>query len=331
MSRRTYQDGTLELIVRLLNGNGELIVPDALPRVDIFPPTKDPRLVTTVDGDALLLSQVSALQGVGTYSFTFTTVPDTEAGTYYDRWHWAEDGVSQDYTFEFIVIERVNLSSFAPASNYLIKVVLDGTIASEDTGELLTTDYIAHFCYTMSPMYSSSRLLELEAGSFLTGIPEDTIDTEIYYASREADIQTFIATHDDEDYFKYIRRQYVTCRALLRLLSNVASRYMLRKRLADLDVTYGNALQDKLNQVANCVKELEPVLNSGANISTHTSLRLQTAMHGQYDPDRPTFGRGWQVGTWPIANVREYPSARHQRVRKTYSNTRSRNDWTEVS
>jgi len=329
MSRITYQDGSLTLIVRIIDGNGTLITPDSLPTIDIFPPGFDPRVAGVVDGDALLLAQAVTLEDTGVYTYTYTTVPDTDIGTYYDRWHWTEDGIAQEYTFEFTVLERINLQSYNPMNNQIIRVVLESTIGTSTTSETLSADYQMHFSYVMTPMYASSQLLELEAGAYIQDIPDDTLDTNILLASLEADILTFETTTGANSYFNYVRQRYTVCRALFRILGNLYSKYMKRKRLADLDVTYGDAIIDKLNQVSNCASEFELVLNSKGNLSPHTSLRPGITIPGLYDADRPAFGRGWQVGDSPGANTKDYPSVYHNRVRKSWkTNPRERKNWT---
>jgi hypothetical protein len=330
MSRVTYQDGIAELIVRVLDGEGTLIDPTAI-TVDIFPPGFDPRSATVVDADALLLAQAPTKEEVGVYSYNYTITPVQDTGTYYDRWNWTVDGEALDYTFEITVLEYVTLQSYTPQYNHMIRVILDESIES-DTAETLAADYDMHFMYEMSPFYSTARILEMEAGAYLQNIPDDTLETEILLASLEADTLTFIDTNDNDEYFQHVRRRYVTCKAALRMLSNVYSTYMKRKRLADLDVTYGDGLPQKLDQMANCVSEMELVLNSGGNISPHTSLRPDVTIPGIGIIDRPTFGRGWQRGQQNIANTRDYPSDYHQRVRKGYTQTpRGGKNWTNTS
>ncbi len=105
-----------------------------------------------------------------------------------------------------------------------------------------------------------------------------------------------------------------------------------RKRLGDLDVTYGDGLPEKLDQVANCMDEMELVLNAGGNISPHTSLRPEVTIPGIHVPDRPIFGRGWQTGGGSnTGNVRRLVSSENKRARKTYSrNPRTSQNWTKT-
>ena len=343
MARYTYQDGTIELVVRLLNGDNDLVDPDVLPNtsgpsgpisgitVDIYPPGYDPRNSTVTIADATMVGQIPTREETGIYTFSMEADPDTEYGTWYDHWHWTVDGIAQDYVFEFIIIERTNLESYTATNNHIIRIVLDSSIQATD-GEYLSSGYIAHFSYIMSPMYASLRHLELEAGAFLTNVPDDTLASELLYASKDADLLTFITAHDNYSYFEYVRRRYVVCRALFKLLGNLYAQYMKRKRLGDLDVTYGDGLPQKLNQVANCMNEMELVLNAGGNISPHTSLRPETTIPGSLVPDRPVFGRGWQVNSeMPIGNVKKYPSSSHTKTRKTYGrNVKDRKNWTNT-
>ena len=124
MARSTYQDGSVDLIAQFTDGNGTLIDPDTTPVIDIFPPNYDPDLSSTTDSDALLLGQTTTKVSTGVYLYTYTTAPDAETGTYYDRWRWTEDSISLDYRFEFTVIERVNVASFEPVYNQFIIVYL---------------------------------------------------------------------------------------------------------------------------------------------------------------------------------------------------------------
>tara|TARA_Y100000310_G_C20670025_1_gene809726 strand:- start:1568 stop:2569 length:1002 start_codon:yes stop_codon:yes gene_type:complete len=333
MSRRVYQDGTAELIGRIINGENVLIDPDGQTvTVDIYPPGSDPRNAGTVPGDALSLANATTRTGVGVYRYDYSVAVDAEDGTYYDRWHWTVDGVALDHTFEFEVVPRTNLESYEVQYNHTIRVVLDSTITSDDTAETLGSDYEMYFFYEMNPFYSTLRLLEMEGGAYIQDITDDTLEAEILLASLEADTLTFISENDNDEYFQHVRRRFVTCKALLRVLSNVYATFMKRKRLADLDVSYGNGLPDKLDQMANCVSEMELALNSGGNITPHTSLRPSYTIPGISNLDRPVFGRGWQRTNQNIANTRDYPTDYHKRVRKAYTRTpRGGKNWTNTS
>ena len=331
MSRITYQDGTAELIVRVLDGENNLIDPTSI-LVDIYPPGFDPRDVDTLPGDAVILDAVPTKMATGIYQYNYSVAVDADDGTWYDHWTWVVDGVSQDYTLEFTVVERVNLESYDVQYNHMIRVILDSSISSLTTAEELSADYEMFFTFELNPFYSSLRLLEMEGGAYIQDIADDTLEAEILLASLEADTLTFISTNDNSDYFEHARRRYVTCKSLLRVLSNVYATFMKRKRLADLDVSYGDGLPQKLDQMANCVTEMELVLNSGGNLTQHTSLRPTYTIPGASVIDRPTFGRGWERGDQNIANTRDYPTDYHQRVRKGYSrNPRGGKNWTNTS
>ena len=158
MARTAYQDGTAELIVRLLNGEGELIDADATPTVDIFPPGSDPRSASTVDGDALLLAQSATRVEKGIYKYSYSVAVDATEGTYYDRWKWTVDGTAQEYTFlrnhvnwgevsEFAAVHSLKNSLFSVCAEYNNEIIGMGRVVGDGYLYFYVQDIIVYEKY----------------------------------------------------------------------------------------------------------------------------------------------------------------------------------------
>jgi len=307
--RTIYQNGTIELVVRFFDGNGNLIDPDGGEPllVSIFDPDHPPFDPDVVDGDAVVLDATPTRIEEGIYTYEYTLDPDAAVGGWYDRWEAVIDGVSQTTNFTFDVLERIIPESPGLAENMVVSVTLDSSIANIN-GETLGTDYEFFFSTTLNPMYASSDLLGIELGAYIPEIPTFTLDLNIHWASIQADAQTFsrrITTHPITDapvtaslsvnrtYLEFARTEFVLCKAGRTLLNNAIAVLAKSKRLADLEIVYDSGAKDYLKELAATCGQLKAVLNSGGLISEGASLPMTTAIKGARDLDRPTFGRDW--------------------------------------
>lgn len=184
--------------------------------------------------------------------------------------------------------------------NMRVVITLDADIADTD-GNTLGEDYVVYFTTTYNPLYVSSRRVELEIGQLIGNVPTDTVNLAIFEASREADTLTFAAI-SQTTYYNFARSQWVNCRAQQLLLSNTMGTLAKAKALGDLEVQYDtNGVRDVLGRLANCQAQWLPALQAGG-ISVQ---RPSTVVKGQYDPDRPPFGRMWVS---PADSPKEVPA-----------------------
>jgi hypothetical protein len=307
--RTTYQDGTVRLVARFVNGNGDLIDPDSGQPiyVSIFDPDHPPFDPDVVDGDAIVLNAVPTKEETGVYYYEYTLDPDAATGAWYDRWTCTIDGVAHETNFSFTVVEKTSPESPSLDENMIVRVVIDSSVANTN-GETLAEDYEFFFSSVLNPMYASSDLLGLELGAYIPNIPPFTLDLNIHWASIQADAQTFrriVRTHPitdapvlgslvtNNDYFNLVRTEFVLCKSSSTLLTNAIATIARSKRLADLEVVYDSGAKDHLKDLSARCSELRRLLNAGGRLSEGASLPLVTAVKGSKDLDRPTFGRDW--------------------------------------
>lgn len=189
-------------------------------------------------------------------------------------------------------VVTITVASGLLFANNVVTVVLDDSIAGTD-GTTLSTDYEWYFTTEYDPLYSSVRKVKLEAGALLTSVPNDTINLAIFEASLEADISTFNSPTSTNEYYNFARRQWVTCKAIEVLLSNVlgANAGLKSKRLADLEVQYDTKMaMNALDKALGCLAKWTPILQAGGWLVQEPTMFIK----GEYDPDRPKVGRLWE-------------------------------------
>jgi hypothetical protein len=313
--RKVSQDGTIELLVQFTNGDGDPIDPDSGPVLSIFDPSSPPADPLTVDADATVLNATEASLGdgsqvgqnmiikvsTGLYSYSYTLDIDATVGSWYDRWEATVDGLPLETVFSFDVTEVVTIESVSLSNNQLITIILDESIA-DSTGDILTGGHEIFFSTVYTPYYASSDILNLEIGSYISGIPEFTLNFAIHWASVQADACTFNKRFSggrvsgsmiNKEYLEYARTQFVLCQASLFLISNATSSNIKSKTLGDLEVEYDSSVFSVISELKDMCKEWKRVLNSGGKISEGSSLMPVTGTKGSARIDRPLFGRDW--------------------------------------
>jgi hypothetical protein len=210
-------------------------------------------------------------------------------------------------------------------NNNIVIVTLEDTIQDTD-GNYLGTDYQFSFSTTYYPMYSTLRRIRLDIGMFIQDISDDTINLAIFEASKESMYMVWNTNNTDDSYFKFIRTQWVTCKAESILLNNILGGIsaVKSKRLGDLEVTYENSKANAtsaLNKVLDCIDKWQGALQAGGR----QVQSPQYVVKGEADPDRPPIGRGWiharnlNMTQVPMANDK-YRLRGSRRYRGTNSN-----------
>lgn len=331
--RNTYQyNQTFKLLIQITDSDGISFDPDDGPYVDVFAPS------ASIDDDttAIVLnaSQVSygdsgqqgttyiVKEDTGLYSYVFPIAVDAETGSWIDRWTFTHDSIDTTVNFNFTVIENPFVTSIKLQDNQWIHIKLV-SIASADDAEDLLEDASLDFYTTITPTYSSSNLVLLEAGGYLQGISEADIEIAIYKYSLDADTLTF-RTVSNREFYEYIRRQWVTCSAARELLINKVNNMVKKKTLADLSVEYDPTYANKIKDLSDCVQEMQRMLSAGGALGPGTSERVQVTVPGINAADRPEFGRRDLTSPWRAGgNTHDKANDRSIRVSKTFKPKKS--------
>jgi len=255
--------------------------------VSIFGPDGD----YTDPTDALETGTPTLFAG-GIYEYEYSIPSDSETGIFQDYWTAELNGQALTALFSFEVLDAGSIESLGGQLNYnnIVDVTVSSGILASD-GAALAEDYSWTFLTEVSPCYSDSIKLELEAGSALSGLTDDALYLAILEASIEADQFSFNTTDRNGDFFLHARREWATCKAAAILAVNIKGGfYTQSKRLGDLSVTYNqNALNELLDRIASCLARWEPQLMAGG-YGTQNPIGV---IKGEYDPDRPQVGRVW--------------------------------------
>jgi hypothetical protein len=349
MSRNAAQRGEpITLTATFLDAGGDYADPSGI-TVAVYPPGFDPRSVGVTLADAWVHGVTLSSSGagpyvdinqdidkidVGRYQYIFTPPADATLGAAFDRWQGTIDLVALDETFSFTVVGGGSIGASQLYDNNAVYITLDSTIADTD-GNTLGSDYEAYFTTTYDPLYSSVRRIRLDLGALIVDIPDDVINFAIFEASLEANALTFgpfsTRTSNVLRFFRFARRQYVTCVAELILLNAISAETSVEgksKRLADLQVSYGGGGQfdDLLKKAIGCRMKWESALTSTGEIGPGTSQKPSMVIKGRLDPDRPDFGRDWEPTSTHSGIGSEYPAA-NAKSKQAVTNRRWKNDF----
>lgn len=201
----------------------------------------------------------------------------------------------------------ITVPSGSLPNNRVVCVTLDSTIGAAN-GATLGTDYEWCFTTTYSPMYTTLRRMRLSIGTFISNVPDDTVNLAIYMASKMADELTWNKDDADSEYYEFVRKQWAHCKAEELLLMNTigGSGSLKSKRLGDLEVEYNTSTNSTpaLDRALDCQAKWEAALMAGGR----QVQKAAGVVKGELDPDRPPVGRGWfhqrsnLVNQTPVAN-----------------------------
>lgn len=209
------------------------------------------------------------------------------------------------------------------ATNNLVSVTLGADIAST-TGLTLGTDYDFYFTTTYDPLYCSVRRLRLNAGQYLTDVPDDALNLALHMASLESDQRTWNKANLEDNFYHFVRSEWTCCRAAEIILSNTIGGpgRPKSKKLGDLEVEWDTSPQNikiPLDRIQQCLDKWEKELAAGGRQVQKPAYGVK----GELDIDRPAIGRSWlHTRDWlntqtPAANMRIRPSI-SRRWRQVY-------------
>lgn len=328
--RTTYQDNdSFKLIIRITDANGDSFDPDSGPFVDIYGPDADIADATTATvlnasqtslGDAPQVGTENIeKEGTGLYSYIFPIAVDADTGSYTDRWSFTHDSVETTVDFEFEVLEKQYIESVTLSRNIAIRITLSSSIVATDDDTLGEDEEIT-FYTEITPLYSSTDLVLLEAGGYLRGLTEASLILDLHKASLEADALTFMAIKNS-DWYVFAKRKLVTALAAKISLTNLVANMVRSKQLGDLRVDYDLNYTNKIADLDKIIEQYLPAVQSGGLMGIGTSLIPSGTVKGKFDPDFPKFGKGWKRSSDRSgANTREFPSEYASREVNTFRN-----------
>ena len=203
--------------------------------------------------------------------------------------------------------------------NNLVTITLDSDISSVG-GVDLGTDYSFWFTTTYSPYYCTLQKIKLDAGFYLSTVPDDTINMAIFTASEAADALTWNDSNNTDSFYKFVRTQWTCCKAQEILLINVlAGRSNLKsKQLDDFRVEYQPGNNEILDRALSCMAKWEAQLARGGRAVEASAPSM--VVKGEWDADRPPIGRRWGYSNGnmiPASNTRIKPTG-SRRYKNTY-------------
>jgi len=209
-------------------------------------------------------------------------------GSWSDLWVATIDGVPVHADFSFDVKERGDIVQQTIKNNSLIAIILSDEIASL-AGLTLGSEIQLSYSTEYEPYYASTDLLRLECGSWIDGIPEDTLSLMIHWSSITAD--TLRPAGWTGRILQTARTKFVIYDAALRCLQLPADVGGKKKSLGDLLIETTSDFSSVLADIKKTRDEWERVVNAGGTIVPGQSLNPSIATRGA--AYREVSGRLW--------------------------------------
>lgn len=306
---------TLRAIFR--DGAGNLIDVDAgYPNVHIYNPDVSSSDIAQfiedsdfTSADATILAASVTQLGTGYYEATWTVPVGAELGPWTDVWEAQISGVDVTDYFVIEVIRVGNVQIQTIDENTLIVITISEDVQDVDGNSLGSEEYLT-FSTKYNPYYASPDLVRLECGSWLDGIPDDTISLMIHWSSIEANL---IATAPSTGpLFNAARTKFVIYDAALRTLMIPVDMGGKQKQLGDLMIKNDSKFVEVISELKKKREEWFRVVNARGTIVPGQSFAPAVATKGRYDPDRGRIGRLW----WPAQDFPYLQPAGNEKVRR---------------
>ncbi len=260
----------------------------------------------------------------GIFEYDFSVPGAGPGGTWQDVWY----GTLNEQTISGVFAFEVSADGSAVALgnqlnlNNLIEVTIDSGILATDGTSM--DGFSFEFMTLVTPRYSDQRKIRLEVGGYLQDVYDDTLEMAILEASIEADLLTFGIVKNTALY-EHARREWVTCKSGLLLLTNLGNTSLRAKTLADLHVEYNtDAIRDSMSKLMECVNKWEgQLIAAGYALAAAQPVSV---VKGACDPDRPVIGRDWystesiyDTNKTPAANTKAKTSSSHRRYKSLFA------------
>lgn len=291
-----------------------------------------PGVPVTVDGSTSYYTTSNEYEylGEGIFQYGFTPPTSGPEGAWTDIWSGILNGqlISGEFTFDvYGGGEVVELGNQLFVNN-LVEVTLSSGIMASD-GSYLSEGYTFEFLTTTSPTYTSIRKVKLEAGGFISALPDLTLQMAILEASLEADQLDFTSQNSNASkntaLYEHARREWTTCKVALGLIDNLTTHGLKSKTLGDLHVEYDtNAVFKTMQRIIDCLSKWEPQIMAGGYAKE--AQQPVGVIKGEYDIERPHTGRLWEPmdssysDPLPAANTEGKRTIYHQRYKNLYKN-----------
>ncbi len=227
----------------------------------------------------------------GFFEYLWAIPEGTDTGTWHDVWVCEINGVEAADYFAIEVVETPEIEIQTIGENTLIVIVLDSSIAG-DSGNTLEDEVQLSFSTRYNPYYASTDLVRLECGSWIDGIPGDTLALMIHWSSISAD--AYVGnTQYSSPRFQTARTKFVIFDAALRSLVLPANLGGKTKSLGDLFIKNDSNFEAVIADLKWEREQWARVMNAGGQIVPGQSLAPDFGVKGTYDPDRRKIGRLW--------------------------------------
>lgn len=257
------------------------------------------------DGTYIEITNISTRIPLNTQDTLYSYTDSTSLSTVFYKTSYFNSSTTQESGLSNPV--EANVVTQQLTTNMQVTITLSKNI--EDIfGNSLGEDTVYYFTTLYDPLYSSVKKVRLEVGSFIGDIADDTINLAIFEASLMAD-EIHWAKNSNNDFFRFARREWVTCKAAEILLTNtIALLGASSKKLDNLDISYSSKSgQVLLDKILNCLAKWEAEVISGG----HATQVPRFMVKGEFDIDAPHVGRMWEKGPHtqrtPGSNARYKP------------------------
>lgn len=257
--------------------------------INIYPAGAD----LTNNSAALVYSGSPVYFDQGIFEYNYNTPEIGPDGLWHDVWYGTLNNQLLSGVFTFFVAASGEINSIGGQLNInnLVELTIPSGIKALD-GTSIAAPIQVEFMTTVAPHYSDQRKIRLEIGGYIQNIGDDTLEQAILESSIEADQLTFNKSHINSALYMHARREYVTCRSGLMLLTNLGNAALRGKTLADLRVEYDTqAIRDTMKRMQDCIDRWQrQVMTGGLAVA---SEQPEFVVKGAFDPDRPAIGRLW--------------------------------------
>lgn len=332
MSRETVAGQEIKLRTRFRDDLGEGAQASGV-WLHVFRPSTP----IMIDGSTAYFSTDADFEylGEGVYEYGFTPPDCVPNGVWTDVWSGVLNCqlVSGEFNFEVYGGGEAIEVGNQLATNNIVEVIIDSGLMATD-GTYLSDGYSFEFLTTTDPSYTNIRKVKLEAGGFLSGVSDLTLQLAILEASLEADQLDFTSGNayatQNTAFFQHARREWTTCKVALGIIDNLTTSGLRSKTLADLHVEYdSNVVFKTIQRIMACLEKWEPQLMSGG--FSKVSQQPRGVIKGEYDAERPHTGRLWEStdsthsDAYPAANTETRRNSSYQRYKGIFK--RGRRWW----
>jgi hypothetical protein len=187
-------------------------------------------------------------------------------------------------------------------NNLILHITLPKGIKTTD-GAVLMSDITYDVASALTPFYASIEQVKLTGGVPLRKISDMTLASQIYMASKSADMMNYHppkpSTHPEYLLFLNARNQWVMARAALDLmlslgnLLNPASHVLANFSVTTSKADPGEGVAGKIAGLTSTLKLYDPSVRSGGRTAPGGHARPQMAAKGVMDWQERSPGRTW--------------------------------------